>query len=96
MANIKLIARAKVSQAAIKQILGIQPKMDIYDDYIELYYTPDTLPAAQTNFISLVERDEPSKIKIRFKPVIKPYAIKKVMPYAIGTLLTGFLLGKML
>lgn len=97
MASIQTIAKAKTTGLILKNLLGIEPEYQYFDNYVRLYYPAENLPKVQDKINQIaVNSSKPGDVRIDFFPIVAPVAIKKVAPYAIGAIVAGYLLGKML
>lgn len=97
MASIQTIGKARATGLILKNLLGIEPEYQYFDDYVRLYYTKDNLPKVQDRINQIaINSSKPGDVRIDFVPIVAPAAIKKVAPYAIGAIVAGYILGKML
>lgn len=97
MAAVQSIAKAKATGLVLKNVFGIEPQYQYLEDHVRVYFKPEDLPTVHAKINELfVKGKTPSDVRIDYLPVISPIAIKKVLPIAIGTLVTGYLLGKLL
>lgn len=97
MASIQAITKAKATGLVLKSLFGIEPKYQYFDDYVRIFYSNEDLPTvhAKVNQIAAGSK-KPGDIRIEFIPIVAPIAIKKVLPYAIGAIVAGYILGKTL
>lgn len=97
MASIQSIAKAKTTGLILKNLLGIEPEYQYFNDYVRLYYSKENLPKVQDRINQIaVNSSKPGDVRIDFVPIVAPAAIKKIAPYAIGAIVAGYLLGKVL
>ena len=97
MATVQTIAKAKATGVILKNLLGIEPEYQYFDNYVRLYYTKEDLPKVQGRINQIaINSSKPSDVRIDFVPMVAPIALKKVVPYAIGAVAAGYILGKML
>jgi len=94
MANITTTAKASLLRNAIYKATGAYPELELKDGYARIYFAPDELKKAQNWFKKSIEK-EPGIIRFDISPVITPYYIKKILPYAIVSALLFYFLGKM-
>ncbi len=96
MANIQAITKAKSIGEILKAFTGIEPEYIYYDDYVSIYYKKSDIPIIHEKINKAIQSTSGKKsdIKIDYLPLISPLIIKKVMPFAIALLVTGYLLGK--
>lgn len=95
MASLQAIAKAQASGLALKQMFGVQPDYEYLPDHVKVYYTPDKLLQVQ-NKIASMSTAAPGEIRIDWVPMVAPLAIKKSLPFAIGALVAGYIVGKIL
>lgn len=93
MADLPTIAEAKIQAFGISQFFGVMPDMDIQEDYVRLYYTPDKLEVAQANFNKMMA-SPPGPIRYNFQPVAVPYTIKNFGLAILGLFVFGFFVGR--
>jgi hypothetical protein len=92
MASFKTLARAKLYQVAVKQILGVTPEISASKDNVKLYLTPAQQKEAAKNYKELMTKK--SDIDIDISSAIVPYYVEKYGLYATIGVLTAFLLGR--
>jgi hypothetical protein len=93
MADIRTIAKAKVTALALGKWLGIDPELDIQQDHVRLFWYPKDLKTVQNSFYnSMQEKDK--KLRVDIMPVLMPALIKKYGIYGFGALVSAFLLGR--
>lgn len=92
MANIELISKAKLTGAALKKILTIEPDYDISLDTVRLYYAPDKLAKVQKIFEKIMAKK--TNMPIDFIPIITPYIIKNYSVYLLAALFLSYVVGK--
>lgn len=97
MATVQTIAKAKATGLILKNLLGIEPEYQYFDNYVRLYYSNENLPKVQSRINQIaVNSSKPGDVRIDFMPMVAPVAIKKIVPYAIGAIAIGYILGKTL
>ncbi len=97
MASLQTIAKAKTTGLILKNLLGVEPDYQYFDNYVRLYYSKENLPKVQERINQIaINSSKPSDVKIDFLPIVAPAAVKKVLPYALGAVALGFVLGKAL
>lgn len=97
MASIQTIAKAKTTGLILKNLLGIEPEYQYFDNYVRLYYSAENLPKVQDKINQIaINSSKPGDVRIDFIPMVQPLAIKKIAPFAIGAIVTGYILGKVL
>lgn len=97
MATVQSIAKAKTTGLILKNLLGIEPEYQYYDDHVRLSYPKEALPQIHEKINTIaVNSSKPSDVRIDFIPMVAPIGIKKALPYAIGAVALGYVLGKML
>ena len=94
MANITTTAKASLLRNAIYKATGAYPELELKENYARIYFAPDELKKAQTWFKKSIEK-KPGVIRFDISPVITPYYIKKILPYAIGAAVIFYALGKL-
>lgn len=93
MASVDVIGKAQIAGGILQQIVGVEPAYDYRENYVRVYYPPDSLRVAQANLAALAT-SPPGDLRIEWAPVITPYVIKKVLPIAAGLLIAGFMIGR--
>lgn len=97
MATVQSIAKAKTTGLILKNLLGVEPEYQYYDDHVRLWYPKEALPTVHERINNIaVNSSKPSDVRIDFVPMIAPIGIKKVLPYALGAVAIGYVLGKVL
>lgn len=95
MATVQTIAKAKATGLILKNLLGIEPEYQYFDNYVRLYYSNENLPKVQSRINQIaINSSKPSDVKIDFLPMVAPLAVKKVAPFAIGAIVIGYIIGK--
>lgn len=95
MATVQSIAKAKGTGLILKNLLGVEPQYDYQVDHVKLYYTGNSLNQVRERINQIaVSSQRPGDVRIDFVPMVAPLVIKKVFPFAIGAIITGYLLGK--
>lgn len=97
MATVQTIAKAKATGLILKNLLGVEPEYDYQENYVRLYYTGNNLNQVRerVNEIAATSK-KPSDVRIDFIPFVAPVGIKKVLPYALGAVALGYIIGKAL
>jgi len=96
MASIQSVAKAQTAGKLLKAITGIEPEYIYYDDYIRVTYKKEDLQEVQRKVSDLIlNTSSDSDVKIDYFPIVAPVAIKKIVPYALGLLLSGYIIGKL-
>lgn len=93
MASLTAISKARIYSSGMKAVFGVEPDLDIQSEYVRLYYTPDKLQKAQSNFNKIMTA-EPGEVRAEIAPVITPFVLKKAAIPALGLFLFGYLLAK--
>jgi len=97
MATIQNIAKAKTTGLILKNLLGVEPEYQYYNDHVRLWYPKESLPAVHEKINTIaVNSEKPSDVRIDLVPMFAPIGIKKVLPYALGAVAVGYVLGKMI
>lgn len=97
MASIQTIAKAKATGLILKNLFGIEPNYEYKDNYVRLYYRPEQLKGVHGKIDQIaLNSTKESDVKIDLLPIVAPIAVKKVAPFAIGAIVAGYLLGKVL
>lgn len=95
MANITAITKAQALGLAMQKITGIEPSYDYKPDHVLVYWQPDRLKRMQGYVEKLASSGrKPGDVRVNWMPVITPFAIKKAVPYIVGMLAVGYILGK--
>ncbi len=92
-ADLQTIGKAKIYQMGMKRIFGVDPELDIQDDYVRVFYGPKELPIARAQFKRSMER-KPGAVRGDIAPIVTPYFVKKYIPYLAGALILGYVAGK--
>ena len=92
MANIITIAQAKVYALSLERITGVKPEMQIGENVIRIFYTPDKLIKVQK--VLEMKMTQKSDIQIDFIPMFLPILIKRFSLPLVSILAAGFLIGK--
>ncbi len=93
MAELKVIANAKIQSYAIEKIFGERPELDIQEDYVRLYYPADKLPKVQKKF-ELIMKSPPGPVRYDLQPILNPYMIKKLGLPIVGVFAVAYLIGR--
>ncbi len=92
-ADLKTIAQARARSFVIEQYFGVKPDMDIQDEYVRIYFTPDKLQRAQENFKGEMQKP-PGKVRSDMGQVFIPWAVEKFALPLFGLFALGLLIGK--
>ena len=96
MATVQTIAKAKATGLIHKNLLGIEPEYDYQDDHVKLHYTGSNLNQVREKINQIATTSKkPGDVRIDFIPMIAPVGIKKALPYALGAVALGYILGKL-
>lgn len=77
MARVQQIAKARAIAAGIGRSIGVEPDLDIRDDYVRLYYSENKKQAASeawTQFLNSVDKGD---VRVDFTPELIPGLIQK-------------------
>lgn len=97
MASIQTIGKAKATGLLLKNLLGIEPEYQYFDNYVRLWYPQEDLKRVHERVNQIaVNSSKPGDVRIDFVPIVAPTAIKKIVPFAIGAIVAGYILGKTL
>lgn len=97
MATVQTIAKAKATGLILKNLFGIEPDYDYQENHVRLYYTGNNLNQVREKIDQIATTSKkPSDVRIDFIPMVAPTGIKKALPYALGAVAIGYLLGKAL
>ena len=95
MAALQAIAKAKATGLILKNLLGAEPNYEYSENFVRLYYTKEQLKNVHNRVNEIATNSsKPGEVRIDLLPIVAPIAIKKVAPYAIGAVVAGYLLGK--
>lgn len=95
MASIQSIAKAKALALALQKITGVEPSLSYETDHVLIYYQPDRLKQVQTYVEKIAASGKkPGDVRVNWMPVVTPFAVKKAVPYVLGILAVGYVLGK--
>lgn len=92
MADLILIAKAKATGKALKNIFGIEPQYDIQQSTIKIYYPPDDLLKVQKRFDDMSRKK--GNMEIAWLPIITPHLIKNYAPVLLISLVIAYVTGK--
>ena len=79
---------------ALEQVTDKKPVVQDMGDHIKIYWKDEDIPAITKKINDIISRKEKGDIRVDWMPVVAPIAIKKALPYAIGILVVGYVLGK--
>ncbi len=94
MANITSIGKAKAQGLLLKRLFGVEPNYEYGSDHVRVYWQPDKLKIVQMK-IAKMQTVQPGDVRIDWFPAVSPLVIKKALPYALGAVVLGYVLGKM-
>lgn len=87
------IAEAKLHAVGIGKFFDVDPDLDIQDDYIRIYYTPEKARIASNRFNTMMS-SKPGPIRYDLSNAITPYALRQYgLPIGVA-LLVAFLIGR--
>lgn len=93
MASLEAIGKAQIYGAALKRITGQEPSYLYEDSHVRIYFEPDRLKLVQQQ-LEKMATSGPGDVRVNWSQIVTPYAIKKALPFAIGILVAGYILGK--
>lgn len=101
MATLLDWGKAKAFTLGMRSILGSEPEIIDYGDYLEISFSPQQQEEFRAYLDSVVKRKilpgqetELPTIQIRFGEVLVPWGVKYLLPAFVGTFLAGLFLGK--
>lgn len=94
MATLENIGKARATGLVMAAALGVEPSYEHHDNYIRLYYPPESLPSVRAKIDEMITGPA-GDVRIDFGPMLTPFAVRKVLPIAAGLLIGGILLGRM-
>ena len=95
MASAAAKNRATVISLGLSALIGEAPSVTDKGQYVEIAWTPEQYTRLSVKFAALM--DKPSgEVRINALPIFMPYISKKAIPYAIGAIGGGFILGKII
>lgn len=92
MASIASITKAKAVGLALKNITGVEPEYEYQDNRTRVYYPSSDIPAVRKKLQSIGSKT--GDVMIDYMPVVAPELAKSVLPYAIGLIALGYIVGK--
>lgn len=96
MPNLQIRIKAEAWQFALLQMTGIEPDIEYKADHARIYWTPAKLQQMQ-NWLDERMKAEPSgDVRIDFAQVVTPVLAKKAIPYGLGAIGAGILIGKII
>lgn len=100
--RISAIAKAKAFAVSMQKITGHEPKVTVYDDYVEvawdeasragtIAYLDKTVQTAFGRLFSSTPTDAaPPDVQIRFGDVILPWSLRYVIPILLMAFAAGY------
>lgn len=95
MAAVQSITKAKGTGFLLEQLFGVPVAYDYNPDHVRVYYEPDRLKQVQGK-VATMAAGGPGDVRIDWFPMVSPVVMKQAAPYAIGLLVAGIVIGKML
>lgn len=92
MAQLPAITRASIYASALDLATGYKPNVKQEADHVLIYWNQQDEKILAERFIDLVE-SEPGDVRIRLNPIVRPYYIRKGLPWLVGAFILGYLLG---
>lgn len=96
---VNIQSEAQAVSSLIKTVTGYAPTITYTNNKAYLTFNKNDIPLIQAK-IDKIMNTPTSKtdldVNLAFEPVIYPIVIKKVLPYAIGAIAIGFILGKII
>jgi len=92
MANPMTVAKTQAISLALNSIVGSSPTVEYTDTYGKISFTPDQVSKLQSMMQST--GSEADDVQIDFLPVILPVLVKKALPYVLGLLALGIIIGR--
>lgn len=90
------LTKGKAVGFALEQVTGKEPVVQDMGDYIKIYWKDEDIPAITKKINDITSKEEKGDIRVDWMPVVAPIAIKKALPYAVGILVVGYVLGKII
>jgi hypothetical protein len=94
MANLQTTLKASAIQIAARELTGISPEIEQYPDHVRLFWTPENQRAMQQYIENQLKPRPAGDVQIDVAPILLPLGVKKVLPYALGILAIGFIIGR--
>lgn len=94
MAKVQSIAKAQMYGLALKEFFGQEPSYLYEGNHVRIYYEPDRLKKVQQRIKEMASAG-PSDVRIDWTPMIRPEVLKKALPYALGLIAVGYIVGKL-
>lgn len=94
MADLAAIGEAKIEGLLLQKLFGVPPSYEYAPDHVRIYYEPDRLKQVQQR-VNAMATSGPGDVRIDWFPMIQPIVLKQALPYAVGAVILGYLLGKM-
>lgn len=86
-------AKTALWSGAIQAVSGEPPIVTEQDGYTNIDFTPGQIKFFRAKLDNWAAGD-PGEVRINYKPVLAPWAIKKYWPWAAGAVALGWFLGK--
>jgi len=96
MANLQTTLKAGALQIVAEQLTGIKPDIETFPDHVRLYWTPENQRAMQYYIENQLKPRPAGDVRIDVAPILLPLGVKKILPYALGILAIGFIIGRAL
>lgn len=95
MASVASIAKAKALSVTLERLFGVQPRVEYLQTKSRVYFAPEDLPTVRRNFAAMSSKG-PGDLEFDWLPVFRNDILKSALPYALGVLAIGYVLGKKL
>jgi hypothetical protein len=95
MASLDIVGKAEALSLALERAFNVEPSIEYGSNYARIYYQPDRLKKVQAIIYKMANDREPGSIRVDWFPIITPIALQKGVPYIIGLVGLGYLLGKL-
>lgn len=93
MASLATVAKAEAISQASRLLFGFQPQISYTDTQAIIRFSPAQNKTISDYFTAMMYDTTPPDIDIDFVPMGGPWALKAFLPYFIGTLAGGGILG---
>lgn len=95
MAGVLTTIKAESIKAALEKVSSVPANIEYSENGARIYWLPQNQKAMQLWIESNINRAKtPSDVNLDLSPVIIPLAVKKALPWALGAVLAGYLLGR--
>jgi hypothetical protein len=95
MSSTAITIKTEAIAAALSTILGSAPVTSYSDGKGKITFTTDQSKKFQTLIDSAKIKTGATDLNIDFMPVVMPVVLKKVIPYALGLIAVGYIIGKL-